>query len=104
MAEGVNLPVVLQQTGYVTKVQESVGRAGEHEQDNAQAQAVREDKRRRQSVQKSEESDGENRVRSDEKGSGGQKRQASGRRGKGRSAPDEDGGERGGGGLVDVVV
>jgi hypothetical protein len=111
MSGGANLPIVIQQTGQVSKVAESVGRAGEQQQEAAQTDMARQAERRRRAVQQAEHSDGENRVRPD--GGAEERRRERRRRQQARAqaksqAPEGEGrrdklpGEEGG--LVDVKV
>jgi hypothetical protein len=101
-----NFPIVLQQTGVVSKVQESVQRGPEAQQAAAAEEAAQQAKERAKSVQKPEESASDNRVRADARNpreqGGGQKK-----RGAKKQQDDQDQTKTprpDGGGLVDVVV
>ncbi|MCA1905427.1 MAG: hypothetical protein LDL11_02405 [Desulfarculus sp.] len=101
----VNLPIVIQQAGDVSRVQEQVQRVGEQQQMAAGAEMVRDQVRTRESVQASQRGAAGARVRAQDRNrqgggkSGGESR--SGRKNQGGSESSEP---ETGGGLVDVVV
>ncbi len=105
MGDGnVNLPQVIQQSGDVSRLQEAVQRAGEQQQMAAGAEALRQQRRERSSVQRSDRSGTQNRVRADRQG-GQQGGQSQPRRSKAGPAPDQEPSpERPDGGVLDVVV
>lgn len=102
-----NFPIIFQQAGAVSKVQESMQRGPEAQQMAAAEEAARKAKERQKSVQKPDESAVDNKVRTDARGSRERDRPGQERRRrekqkdepeqKKRSLSDE-------GGLVDVVV
>jgi hypothetical protein len=102
-----NFPIIFQQAGAVSKVQESVQRGPEAQQMAAAEEAAREAKERQKSVQKPDSSVTDNKVRADTRGSRERERPKQKRRRgdkqkeepeqKKQSLSDE-------GGLVDVVV
>lgn len=101
-----NFPIVLQQTGVVSKVQESVQRGPEAQQMAAAEEAAQQAKERAKSVQKPEESAADNRVRADAQNP---REQGGGRKRRGSKKQQEDQGKTNtprpdGGGVVDVVV
>lgn len=101
----VNLPIVIQQAGDVSRVQEQVQRVGEQQQLAAGAEMVRDQVRTRESVQASQRSAAGARVRAQDRNR--QEQGQAGGRGGGRAASDQGGSEaldREDGGLVDVVV
>ncbi|MFH1035755.1 MAG: hypothetical protein V1806_14700 [Pseudomonadota bacterium] len=108
MGDGnVNLPQVIQQSGDVSRLQENVQRAGEQQQMAAGAEALRQQQRERSSVQRSDRSGTQNRVRPDRQGQGqGAEAQPRRRRaGPPVDQPTDQPPERpGGGGVLDVVV
>jgi hypothetical protein len=106
MVDGaVNFPIIFQQAGAVSKVQESVQRGPEAQQMAAAEEVVQQAKERQKSVQQPEASAADNRVRADARGPREQ-RQGLERRGKRRKKTEEQAGalKPEGGGLVDVVV
>ena len=102
----VNLPIVIQQAGEVSRVQEQVQRVGEQQQMAAGAEVVREQAKNREAVQATQRSAADNRVRGDQRrqpggqaddGAGGRRRTREGKDGDAPPSPES-------GGLVDVVV
>ncbi len=101
----VNLPIVIQQSGDVSRVQEQTQRVGEQQQMAAGAEMVREQTRSREAVQASQRGAAGARVRAqdrDQQGQGQAGSGAGGRTARGRSEPEDL--DREEGGLVDVVV
>ncbi len=101
-----NFPIIFQQAGVVSKVQESVQRGPEAQQMAAAEEAAQQAKERQKSVQKPEESAADNRVRTDTRGSREQRQGPKGRGGE-RSKKEKEQTKAlntEGGGLVDVVV
>lgn len=105
---GPNLPLVIQQAGDVSRLNDASLRAGQESQAAAAQEVAAEQVRQREQVSRTEASDGQNRVRADarerrrkddeqsrRKKKGGQQ----GRRAKGRDIPPD-----GPGGVVDVVA
>lgn len=105
MGDGaINLPQVIQQSGDVSRLQEVVQRAGEQQQMAAAAEALRQQRHERASVQRSDRAGAQNRVRADQRGGGEPQPQ---RRDAGRKpgqTPEEPPAPSGGGGVLDVVV
>ncbi|MFH1058705.1 MAG: hypothetical protein V1797_08510 [Pseudomonadota bacterium] len=100
----INLPIVIQQSGDVSRVQEATQRAGEVQQMAAGAEVVREQARQRAAVQATRQGAADNRVGADRRGreSGGQ--EPGGRGGKRPADPEQAAPARPGGGVLDVVV
>ncbi len=105
-ATGPNLPLVIQQAGDVSRVQETVQRLGEQQQATALNQAQEREKVERTQVQKSEPSDGQNRVKADADGHRQQEHRREKRRRKQQAEQSSQPGPapRGGGLLVNKVV
>ena len=102
-----NFPIIFQQTGVVSKVQESVQRGPEAQQMAAAEEAAQEAKDRQKSVQQPEGTDAENKVRADARGAKGQERQRKRRRRRAEKEKETEQTKQSrpdGGGLVDVVV
>ncbi len=101
-----NLPLVLQQTGDVSRVQEVAQRMGEEQQAQARESDRAENLRRLKQVQQGDGADAHNRVQADQEKPEQQRRQR--RRPqpkKGRQAEPAAAQKRtGGSGLVDVIV
>ncbi len=109
-ATGPNLPVVIQQVGKASLVQDAVQRAPEAQQAAAQLAEQQRQERERTTVQQGEPSGAQNRVRADDRHKQRGDRQGPGsRQAKGRRdhKDKEQKSRRGGpedGGLVDLVV
>ena len=103
-ALGPNLPVVIQQAGDVSRMQESMQRVGEAQQAAAGAEVAEKQEKERQAISQPEHSDADNRVRADDKSRREDLRRAKKRRKKNdghtKAAPPDQGGT----GLVDVIV
>lgn len=108
MGDGaINLPQVIQQSGDVSRLQEAVQRVGEQQQMAAAAEGLRQERRERASVQRSDRAGVQNRVRADHGGGGQpqpqpQRRAAGGKQGQTPEEPPPS--PAGGGGVLDVVV
>lgn len=106
-ATGPNLPVVIQQVGKASLVQDAVQRAPETQQAVAEVAEQQRQERERTTVQQGEPSGAQNRVRADDRQrERGEREQRRDRRAKARGDKDQDSDRPGprGGGLVDVVV
>lgn len=100
-----NFPIIFQQAGAVSKVQESVQRGPEAQQMAAAEEAVQQAKERQKSVQKPEESAADNRVRADARGPREQRQGLKRREKRGKKAKEQTSAPRlEGAGVVDVVV
>lgn len=84
---GPNLPVVIQQAGDVSRIQENMQRVGEQQQAAASEDAANEANREQHTVQPQEPSDAENRVRAD---AHQRERRRQGRKGKKKKKPPEE--------------
>ena len=103
--EGVNLPIIIQQAGSVSQVQENAQRVGEVQQMSASAEELERREKARNQVQHSDPSDAENRVRADGGGGGkGKERRAKPKPKKTKTSQPEPEPARPEGGLVDVTV
>ncbi|MFZ5586605.1 MAG: hypothetical protein ACOZHQ_11800 [Thermodesulfobacteriota bacterium] len=101
----INLPIVIQQAGDVSRVQEATQRAGEVQQQAAGAEVAREQVRQRQAVQSAQRGAADNRVNADQRGRGRGGSPAGGGQGQKRQpGQDQPAPPRPGGGVLDVVV
>ncbi|KIX13527.1 hypothetical protein [Dethiosulfatarculus sandiegensis] len=104
---GPNLPIVIQQAGDVSRVQESVQRQGEVHQAAAANESVREREKERTQVQQTGGSDAQNRIKADDRS---QKRRrerylALKKKRKKKEEKKADKPSRSsGGGVVDVII
>lgn len=106
MSDGVNFPLVLQQSGDVSRLQELTQRQGLEQQIDAVERLSQETKRQMEQVQRSERSDAENRIQAEGEGGGkGGKRQGpQGRKKPAEGQAAEEPVETKREGLVDVIV
>lgn len=100
----INLPIVIQQSGDVSRVQEATQRAGEAQQQAAGAEVAREQVRQREAVQSAQRSGSDNRVSADQRGRRRGGSQAGGQGGKPQAQPEKPAPTRPGGGVLDVVA
>lgn len=108
MVDGPNFPIIFQQAGAVSKVQDVAQRAGDVQQATAGAEVAAEQERQKSQVQTTQESDAHNRVRSDQqrerdrREGKGKRRRRGGRQGQ---EDEEQGADSNGPGrFVDVVI
>lgn len=102
-----NFPIIFQQVGVVSNVQESVQRGPEAQQMAAAEEAAQQAKERQKNVQKPESTGADNKVRADARGAreqGGQKQRRRSGAGQGEEKEQAKPARPDGGGLVDVVV
>ena len=100
-----NLPIVIQQSGDVSRMQEQVQRLGQQQQAAAGAEVAKNQERQRRSVEQAQKGQTHNRVRAG-RDSGRQGGQTQGRR-QGGGDPGQDqkpDPPRPSGGVLDVVV
>lgn len=102
---GANLPLVIQQVGNASHVQEVTQRAGEVSQTSAAAEVAQKQELERTGVAKTESPAGDNRIRADERERRRQRerKKAEKERNK-RLAQEELPPEETGGGVVDVII
>jgi hypothetical protein len=102
-----NFPIIFQQAGAVSRVQENVQRGPEAQQMAATEEAAREAKERQKSVQKPDRSVADNKVRTDARGSRERDMPKQKRRRRSKQEDEPEQKEQSlsdEGGLVDVVV
>ena len=100
-----NLPLVIQQAGDVSRVQEAVQRLPQVHQAAATAEGAREQAREKEQVQRTDGSEAENRVRADQGGQGpDHQRQGHPRRRRPPEEPEPAPPPRLTQGVVDVIV
>lgn len=99
----INLPIVIQQSGDVSRMQEMTQRAAEAQQQAAGAEVVREQARQREAVQSARHGAANNRVQADQRDGGRGGSQAGGQGQKRGSQPEKPAPSRSGG-VLDVVV
>lgn len=99
-----NLPLVIQQSGDVSRLQAVAQHAGEQQQRNAVAEALRRQAHEASSVQGTEAVASQNRISSEEHGDSGPRQQArqGGQPGKRKRQADHD--PEDGGTVLDLVV
>ncbi|MGD9124781.1 MAG: hypothetical protein PVG60_06795 [Desulfarculaceae bacterium] len=103
VTDGPNLPVVIQQAGTVSRVQEAAQRTGEVQQNTAANEAVEQRQRERSQVQQTQASEGQNRVRADDESRRQKERRRQGKRKKAKKQTEQAAKDKEGG-LVDVII